>query len=121
MALATALTGGFGLVLIAVLTELTARATAGGDLPVNGLLGIRTAATKRSEAAWRAGHAAALPALHVTAVAALVGAAVTLVVALLGPDADGVTTVVLLLAYAIVVVLLLWSTRAATAAARRAP
>jgi uncharacterized membrane protein len=121
MALATALIGGFGLVLIAVLTELTTRAAADGDIPVNGLLGIRTAATKRSEAAWRAGHTAALPVLHLTAVAAVVGAAVTFVVALvLGADSNGITTLVLLLAYAVVVLLLLRAAQVANAAARSA-
>jgi uncharacterized membrane protein len=42
-------------VLVAVITVLCAA----GRIPANGLLGIRTPATKRSEAAWMAGHRAA--------------------------------------------------------------
>jgi uncharacterized membrane protein len=42
-------------VLVAVITVLCAT----GRIPANGLLGIRTPATKRSGAAWTAGHRAA--------------------------------------------------------------
>ncbi len=126
MAVFTALTGGFGLVLlIAVVMEATVRAAVRGDLPVNGLLGIRTSATKRSESAWRTGYAAAQHLLRVAAVVALTGAVVTLVLPFaLGVTtdaADAVTTVAMLSAYAVVTALLLWATRVANAAARRAP
>ena len=45
--------------LALVALAMTAAASR-GVLPANGMLGIRTPATQRSEAAWRAGHRAAL-------------------------------------------------------------
>lgn len=46
-------------VLAVAILAMTVAASRGA-LPANGLLGIRTPATQRSEAAWREGHRAAL-------------------------------------------------------------
>jgi uncharacterized membrane protein len=47
------------LILLGVVISVTSLLGAVGILRPNGLIGIRTAATRRSEAAWKAGHARA--------------------------------------------------------------
>ncbi len=58
MALITYFTGVSALVLVAVMVQLMVRGIEAGTLVVNGLLGLRTPATERSQAAWEAGHRA---------------------------------------------------------------
>lgn len=52
-----------GTVLLPAVTLPLTRRAADGRLGLNDLAGIRTRATKSSDAAWRVGHAAALPVL----------------------------------------------------------
>ncbi|WP_431695963.1 SdpI family protein [Kocuria rhizophila] len=59
------------LVVIAILYGVT-RAGATGGMGRNSAVGIRTRATKRSDAAWQAGHAAALPVVRILCLALLV-------------------------------------------------
>ncbi|MDO5511809.1 SdpI family protein [Corynebacterium sp.] len=50
-----------GVLTVALLFGPVVRAAARGEFDRGGLVGIRTRHTQRSDAAWRAGHAAALP------------------------------------------------------------
>ncbi|MBD8078393.1 SdpI family protein [Cellulosimicrobium arenosum] len=72
---------------LAVLVWAMTLAAARGVLPANGLAGIRTPATQRSEAAWEAAHRAALPVVSVAAVLVVAAG----VVVLLAGMPDGVT------------------------------
>jgi hypothetical protein len=47
--------------VVGATVSLSTRRAADGRLARNPLVGIRTASTMRSDAAWRAGHAAAVP------------------------------------------------------------
>lgn len=47
--------------VLAVAVPVMAWCAARGSLPANGVVGIRTRATRRSPEAWRAAHRAALP------------------------------------------------------------
>lgn len=78
MALIVYFTGAAGLLLIAVFTQLMVRAIAAGTLPVNGLLGLRTPATRRTPAAWDAGHRAAEPGLRLVVVVTVAAAVLPL-------------------------------------------
>lgn len=67
----------FGVVLIPTVGVLVTRMAAEGNMARNGAAGIRTRHTKASDAAWVAGHAAALPRVSATvpiAVGTVVGA-----------------------------------------------
>jgi len=68
--------------ILAVLIWAVTAAAAHGTLSANGLIGIRTPATQRSEEAWRASHRAALRLLTPTS---LVVAIAGLIVALVPP------------------------------------
>lgn len=65
------LIGGIGLILLGGVVWGVTAFGADGRLPRNGWAGIRTGATGASDAAWRAGHQAALPISRTTGVAAL--------------------------------------------------
>ncbi len=56
---------GATLLLLAVVFQTMNRQVQAGDLRNNGLFGIRTKATRSSDAAWQAGHLAAVPAIKV--------------------------------------------------------
>ena len=56
----------FGVALVPTVGVLVTRMAAEGDIARNGAAGIRTRHTKASEAAWVAGHAAALPRVSTT-------------------------------------------------------
>ncbi|WP_144837140.1 SdpI family protein [Kocuria rosea] len=56
----------FGVALIPTVGVLVTRMAAEGNLARNGAAGIRTRHTKASDAAWVAGHAAALPRVSTT-------------------------------------------------------
>lgn len=55
-----------GVVVLTLVCGSIASASAKGSLPRNGAVGIRTKATKSSDAAWDAGHRAAVPMMRVT-------------------------------------------------------
>lgn len=57
----------FSVVLVCVVVIWVARAGAAGKLGRNESVGIRTRYTRVSDAAWQAGHAAALPLVNRTA------------------------------------------------------
>ena len=70
--------------LVTVIAVLAGR----GSLAANGLVGIRTRALKSSEAAWRAGHRAAVPVLiGLSAASAAAGVVVLVVTRGRGADA----------------------------------
>jgi len=122
VALIVYFTGAGGLLLMAVFVQLMVRAIRGGALPVNGLLGLRTPATKRSPAAWDAGHRAAEPGLRVLVVVTAAAAVLPLPFAVgLGYRTDRATTateIALGAGYAAVLGLLLVIARTADRAAR---
>ena len=61
------------------------RMGANGDVGRNRAVGIRTRATQRSDAAWRAGHAAALPVTRNVSLVVLLLDLVCLALLFLGP------------------------------------
>ena len=71
-------------VVLGILFVVT-RMGASGEMGRNGAVGIRTKATKRSDAAWRAGHAAALPVVRTACLAILILDLVCLALVFLGP------------------------------------
>ncbi|WP_237209335.1 SdpI family protein [Rothia nasimurium] len=73
----------FCLLLLGGLFLTIARMGAAGTLRRNGLVGIRTAATMQSDAAWYAAHRAIAPVLRICAWAQIVGAAVVLILGLM--------------------------------------
>lgn len=73
----------FCLLLLGGLFLAIARMGAAGTLRRNGLVGIRTTATMRSDAAWYAAHRAIAPVLRICAWAQIVGAAVVLILGLM--------------------------------------
>lgn len=117
-----ALVGAWGLVTVAVAMWFVARAGEQGDLPRNGLVGIRTSATRASDRSWAAGHrAAAGPAR--TMVRVVIGLAVALAASALlprGEEPHPVTIGLFVLGYAAVLVGALLVTRTANRAARDA-
>ncbi len=56
---------GVTLLLLAVVFQTMNRQVQAGDLSNNGVFGIRTKATRSSDAAWEAGHLAAVPVIRV--------------------------------------------------------
>lgn len=73
----------FSLLLLGGLFMAIARMGAAGTLSRNGLVGVRTAATMQSDAAWYAAHRAIAPVLRICAWAQIVGAAVVLILGLM--------------------------------------
>lgn len=67
------------LVGASIVFVVTAQMGAHGRLPPNGVIGFRTASTLQSDAAWEAGHRAAVPALRILALVQAVGAGLTFV------------------------------------------
>lgn len=67
---------------------MIAKMVQSGGLTRNGLVGIKTSATLQSDAAWSAGHAAAVPALRASAAIAATGVLVPLPLALLTQPAS---------------------------------
>ena len=66
---------------------MVTRMGASGDMGRNGAVGIRTKATQRSDAAWHAGHAAALPVARTACLVVLVVDLICLVLIFAGPEA----------------------------------
>lgn len=74
----------FCLLLLGGLFLAIARMGAAGTLRRNGLVGVRTAATMQSDAAWYAAHRAIAPALQICAWAQIAGAAAVLALGVAG-------------------------------------
>ncbi len=72
------------LVVLGVILAVT-RMGASGELGRNGAVGIRIRATRRSDEAWRAGHAAALPVARTACLTVLLIDLVCLALVFLGP------------------------------------
>lgn len=109
-------------VFVSLVLVVVTAAAAGGAIHANGLVGLRTPTLMSSEAAWRAGHRAAL---RVVLPAGLALAAVAGGLAWLSPwsdEVDGVLGAVLLGAVVLVgVVALVVAQHAAREATRRTP
>lgn len=73
----------FCLLLLGGLFLAIARMGAAGTLRRNGLVGVRTAATMQSDAAWYAAHRVIAPVLRICAWAQIAGAAVVLALGLM--------------------------------------
>lgn len=90
------LTGGIGLLACALAIYFSTRAAARGTLPRGTGVGIKTATTQRSDAAWVAGHQAALPCARlVSTIAALFALALIVAGAMSGPTDTNVAVVLL--------------------------
>lgn len=70
----------FGVILVAVVCIAVTQSAASGSLTRNGGAGIRTRKTQVSDAAWLAGHRAALPIVKWTGVVAVISVIIALVV-----------------------------------------
>lgn len=80
------------------------RATINGTNPRNTYFGIRTAATKRNDVTWDAGHKAAAPSLHIFGYLDIILALLLLVVGLAAQDLSAfVVLTILAVAYVITV------------------
>jgi hypothetical protein len=79
-------------VALSVLATVIAGLAGRGTVAANGLVGIRTPALRSSDAAWRAGHRAAVPILAaLTVVSAAAGAVVFAITWGKGSDATNMT------------------------------
>jgi uncharacterized membrane protein len=105
-----------GLLLTGLLSLYVTRAAAAGELPRNGLVGIRTRKTQRDDAAWQAGHAAATPLVRVVTIVCFAASGLILVGAAVTQEPAVVGAAALSAAVAIVVLML----RAARVAGRAA-
>jgi len=76
--------------IVGLVTMLTTRAAARGDLVRGGLVGIRTRATSRSGAAWEAGHRAAQGPTRWCALVCAASALAVLGVSLVGGSEEAV-------------------------------
>jgi uncharacterized membrane protein len=95
-----------GLLLTGLLSLYVTRAAAAGELPRNGLVGIRTRKTQRDDAAWQAGHAAATPLVRAVTVVCFAASGLILVGAAVTQEPAVVGAAALLAAVAIVVLML---------------
>ena len=98
-----------GQIVIAVLCGLMAHMTRLGQLERNGVIGLRTKATKSSDRAWQVGHDAARPMLLLTSITAAATAVVLIAAGGLHDDPNAqnaVPTWSLIVGYAVVVLLL---------------
>lgn len=113
------------MLVLALVLRLLARKIHNGTLTRNYFVGIRTAATLRSDAAWSAGHQAAEPLTRLTARVAAVTGIATLVLALslrVAGVADSVavttTFVAVVVGHLVILCLSIWSAVVANRAAR---
>ena len=74
------------LVMLSLLCAYVAYAAGNGSLEANSAVGLRTKATKSSNAAWRQGHQAARPLMLAAAITGMVGAITTLSLLLVDPE-----------------------------------
>lgn len=108
----------FAVVLVPVVCVAVTRSATEGNLVRNGAAGIRTRHTRTSDAAWKAGHAAALPRLRRTVPVAVATVPAAVAVQLIAGGVWG--TVVGLLGFAVQTIVLLSAAGRANAAARAA-
>ncbi len=111
----------WGLVVLAVLLVVVARAVHSGGLERNGLMGVRTKATMHCDECWRVGHRAAQPGLRRAGWVAAVAAVVCVGLAAVSSGrswGEAVTLTAFGLSYAGVVAVLLHATIVAGRAAR---
>jgi hypothetical protein len=108
----------FGVALIPTVGVLVTRMAAEGNMARNGAAGIRTRYTKASDAAWVAGHAAALPRVSATVPIAVGTVAAAGTATLLGGSGWGVG--VGMVGFLAETAVLISATGPANAAARRA-
>lgn len=101
--------------LLPVLSITAIYCAASGLLPRNHIAGIRTPSVMASDAAWRAGHRAAIPVIWLTAPVALAGTAVAVIM----PN-PGLVRLAVLATSAAFVAILLSCAVVANRAARRA-
>lgn len=108
------------LVLLGVISLTLWHATINGTNPRNTLFGIRTAETKKNDAAWNAGHKAAAPSLHALGYLDIVLALLLIVIGLLIRDLSGPTVLIILTsAYVITVGGFIYCAVKANAAAKK--
>ncbi|WP_328293758.1 hypothetical protein OG218_13625 [Kineococcus sp. NBC_00420] len=112
----TAVSAGWGLLVVAILVAVVVSMTKNGTLSLEGGIGLRTPATQHCDECWIAGHRAALPVMRwVAPVAVVVAVAAVLLVVLLPLRGDapevvaGVAGVVDGVGYVLVVGLALWA------------
>lgn len=106
-------------VIVAVVCSQLSKAAARGDLPRSGAVGIRTKATKASDAAWEAGHEAVVPFARTLT---LVVSGLAAVVIIIGFTVDaGWVTALGIVPFVVVLVGLVLITRKANAAAKAVP
>ncbi|WP_380159754.1 hypothetical protein [Kineococcus sp. R86509] len=117
----TAVSAGWGLLVVAILMAVVVSMTKNGTLSLEGGIGLRTPATQHCDECWIAGHRAALPVMRwVAPVAVVVAVAAVLLVVLLplrGDAPEVVAGVVDGVGYVLVVGLALWAARWADRAA----
>lgn len=105
-------------VVIQVLVSMIQRE----KLPLNGLVGIRTSATRHCEKCWTVGHRAALPVLRLTVLVAVLVAVVTGVLVVWAPwgagGVDLVAGISEVVGYSLVLGLVVWGAVVAHRAAR---
>lgn len=118
--LVSALVAAFGLAVCAAALWRSTLAAADGSLARNGGVGIRTAATRRSDAAWQAAHRAAVPLAQRLAVACLVMAAVVLAVGILAGSHVVLVFAAEMVGYLVLLLGVVPVVRAANRAAREA-
>lgn len=120
---AAGLVAASGLVVVALLCSFMARLIRLRQLEPNGVIGLRTRATRSSRRAWDAGHDAARPLMLVTAITAATTAALLVTAgAMSNADlaADAVPTWLVLTGYTVVLVLLVAAGVVADRAAKAA-
>jgi hypothetical protein len=103
------------LAIVAIAAPLVMHACAAGRIPVNHLVGIRTASVMASPGAWRAGHRAAIPSAWIGAIVALVLAGISLSPSLSDDTESGVLIAAAIALLVAVIVGGLFANRAALA------
>lgn len=96
--MALGLIGGIGLLLCALGLWRVVVGAASGALSRNAAVGIRTSATQASDAAWHAGHQAAVTPARLLALVCSALAVAMMVASLVGGSADPTALVVVLFA-----------------------
>ena len=115
---------GIQLLIVSAVIHLVGSHAAAGQLERNSFIGVRTKATKASDAAWHAGHRAAYPWLRATAVTGYVlgGAATASGAVLLATDQNSAWPLAVGLGgLVILMTMLLVATKKANSAARAEP
>lgn len=115
------LAAGAGLLFLATVLHLVRSQIDSGSFDRNSAVGIRTRATRSSDAAWTAGHQAASPLLMATALTGYAVGLISLLVAIgcMATDTQGAAPLIIALSGdAVVIALLAFATSKANRAAR---